>query len=141
LPVQYHFRSLDRDELLAHYRGCDIAFVTPLKDGMNLVAKEYCACRSDEGGVLILSQFAGAAEQLKTGALLVNPYDVEEVADTILKAFRMTEIERTARMKRMRRVVREENVFWWVDSFLRVGAKLSARSKRVGPQRRISIAR
>ena len=135
LPVQYHFRSLDREDLLAHYRGCDIAFVTPLKDGMNLVAKEYCACRIDENGVLILSNFAGAAEQLKTGALLVNPYDVEEVADTILKAFRMNDSERTARMKRMRRVVREENVFRWVDSFLRVGAKLAARSARHANQR------
>ena len=130
LPVQYHFRSLHREDLLAHYRGCDIAFVTPLKDGMNLVAKEYCACRTAEDGALILSQFAGAAEQLKTGALLVNPYDVEEVADTVLKAFRMTDSERTARMKRMRRVVREENVFQWVDSFLRVGAKLAARVRR-----------
>src|SRR4029450_3669944 len=135
LPVQYHFRSLDRDDLLAHYRGCDIAFVTPLKDGMNLVAKEYCACRIDKNGVLILSSFAGAAEQLKTGALLVNPYAVEEMADTILKAFRMSDAERTARMKRLRRVVREENVFWWVDSFLRVGAKLIARSHRVSKRR------
>jgi trehalose 6-phosphate synthase/phosphatase len=135
LPVQYHFRSLAREDLLAHYRGCDIAFVTPLKDGMNLVAKEYCACRIDEDGALILSQFAGAAEQLKTGALLVNPYDVEEVADTVLKAFRMTDAERTARMKRMRRVVREENVFRWVDSFLSAGAKLTARSSRVATRR------
>jgi len=135
LPVQYHFRSLDREDLLAHYRGCDIAFVTPLKDGMNLVAKEYCACRVDENGVLILSDFAGAAEQLKTGALLVNPYDVEEMADTILKAFRMNDADRTARMKRMRRVVREENVFRWVDSFLRVGAKLTARASRVASRR------
>jgi len=135
LPVQYHFRSLDREDLLAHYRGCDIAFITPLKDGMNLVAKEYCACRVDDNGVLILSQFAGAAEQLKTGALLVNPYDVEEVADTILEAFRMTDSDRASRMKRMRRVVREENVFWWVDSFLRAGAKLAALSERV-PNRR-----
>jgi trehalose 6-phosphate synthase len=135
LPVQYHFRSLDREDLLAHYRGCDIAFVTPLKDGMNLVAKEYCACRVDENGVLILSDFAGAAEQLKTGALLVNPYDVEEMADTILKAFRMNDADRTARMKRMRRVVREENVFRWVDSFLRVGAKLTARASRLASRR------
>jgi trehalose 6-phosphate synthase len=135
LPVQYHFRGLDREDLLAHYRGCDIAFVTPLKDGMNLVAKEYCACRIDEDGALILSQFAGAAEQLKTGALLVNPYDVEEVADTVLKAFRMTDAERTARMKRMRQVVRKENVFRWVDSFLRVGAKLTVRSPQVATRR------
>src|SRR5215468_5355939 len=138
-PVQYHFRSLDREDLLAHYRGCDVAFVTPLKDGMNLVAKEYCACRVDENGVLILSQFAGAAEQLKTGALLVNPYDVEEVADTILEAFRMSEAERTARMKRMKRVVRRENVFEWVDSFLKAGAKLTPQSERVARRRRVSV--
>src|SRR5213596_3106768 len=141
LPVQYHFRCLDREDLLAHYRGCDIAFVTPLKDGMNLVAKEYCACRIDEDGALILSQFAGAAEQLKPGALLVNPYDVEEVADTVLKAFRMTGAERTARMKRMRRVVRGENVFRWVDSFLKVGAKLTARSVRISSRRRLPTKR
>ena len=136
LPVQYHFRGLDKEDLLAHYRGCDIAFITPLKDGMNLVSKEYCACRIDENGVLILSDFAGAAEQLKTGALMVNPYDVEEVADTILNAFRMPETERIARMKRMRRVVRDENVFWWVDSFLKVGAKVTAQSVRRVTRRR-----
>jgi trehalose 6-phosphate synthase len=129
-PVQYHFRCLDREDLLAHYRGCDIAFITPLKDGMNLVAKEYCASHVEEDGVLILSQFAGAAEQLRTGAMLVNPYDVEEMADTISEAFRMSEAERSARMKRMRRVVRHENVFWWVDSFLKAGAKLGGRSSQ-----------
>src|SRR5437660_9548965 len=110
LPVHYRFRRLNRDDLLAHYRACEIALVTPLKDGMNLVAKEYCACSVDKNdGVLILSQFAGAAEQLKPGAVLVNPYDVEQVADTILKVFRMSAAERSARMKRMRRVVRDEN--------------------------------
>jgi len=128
IPVQYHFRGLNREELLAHYRACDIAFITPLKDGMNLVAKEYCACRIDEDGALILSQFAGAAAQLKPDALLVNPYDVEQMADTILKAFRMSRSERGRRMKRMRRVVCKENVFWWVDSFLTAGATLSRRS-------------
>jgi trehalose 6-phosphate synthase len=141
LPVQYHFRSLERDDLLAHYRACDIAFVTPLKDGMNLVAKEYCACRIEEDGVLILSQFAGAAEQLRRDALLVNPYDVEQVADTILKAFRMSAAERRARMKRMRRVVRSENVFWWVDSFLKAGARLAGRSLRLPRKRQAKVAR
>jgi trehalose-6-phosphate synthase len=124
LPVRYHFRSLDRDELLAHYRACEIALVTPLKDGMNLVAKEYCACRIDRNGVLILSQFAGAAEQLKRGALLVNPYDIEQVADTILKAYRMSRRERSTRMKHMRHTVSNENVFQWVDSFLKAGSQL-----------------
>jgi trehalose 6-phosphate synthase len=128
--VQYHFRGLDREELLAHYRACDIAFITPLKDGMNLVAKEYCACRIDQDGTLILSQFAGAAEQLKPDALPVNPYDIEQMADTIVKAFRMTPAERTTRMKRMRRNVRKENVFWWVDSFLAAGSQLAKRVPR-----------
>jgi trehalose 6-phosphate synthase len=108
---------------------------------MNLVAKEYCACRIEEDGVLILSQFAGAAQQLKPDAVLVNPYDVEQMADTIVQAFRMSKSERTARMKRMRRVVRDENVFWWVDSFLKAGSKLAARSQRVARQRRVSVAR
>src|SRR5436309_15075865 len=140
MPVQYHFRCLERDDLLAHYRACDIAFVTPLKDGMNLVAKEYCACRIDDNGALILSQFAGAAEQLKSGALLVNPYDIEQMADIIVQAFRMNQAERSARMKRMRRIVRNENVFWWVDSFLKAGAKLTARSQRVARRKPVSIA-
>ncbi len=140
IPVQYHFRGLDRQELLAHYRACDIAFITPLKDGMNLVAKEYCACRTDENGTLILSQFAGAAEQLKHDALLVNPYDVEQMADTIVNAFRMTPAERTARMKRMRRIIRKENVFSWVDSFLKAGATLGRPSSRASKNRRRSPA-
>jgi trehalose 6-phosphate synthase len=134
LPAQYHFRCLERDDLVAHYRACDIAFITPLKDGMNLVAKEYCACRIDDDGALILSQFAGAAEQLRPGAMLVNPYAVEQMADTILEAFRMNQTQRRARMKRMRRVVRNENVFWWVDSFLRAGAKLTGRGSQAPPR-------
>jgi trehalose 6-phosphate synthase len=134
LPVQYHFRCLNREDLLAHYRGCDFAFITPLKDGMNLVVKEYCACRINDDGVLILSQFAGAAEQLKPDAMLVNPYDIEQMADTILEAFCMSETERRARMKRMRRVVRKENVFWWVDSFLKAAAKITAMSVHVSTQ-------
>src|SRR6266699_1074785 len=139
LPVQSYFRSLDRDDLLAHYRARDIGVVTPLKDGMHLVAKEYCACRIEEDGVLILSQFAGAAEQLKSGAVLVNPYDVEQMADTILTAFRMSEAERSARMKRMRRVVSHEDVFLWVDSFLKAGASLLPRSTSAR-QRGVKIA-
>jgi trehalose 6-phosphate synthase len=92
---------------------------------MNLVAKEYCACRVEQDGTLILSQFAGAAEQLKPDALLVNPYDVEQMADTISTAFRMNQADRSARMKRMRRNARKENVFWWVDSFLAAGSELT----------------
>jgi len=67
-PVHYMFRSVSRTELLAYYRACEIALVTPLKDGMNLVAKEYCACNIDGNGVLILSEFAGAAAELQRGS-------------------------------------------------------------------------
>jgi trehalose 6-phosphate synthase len=119
VPVHYFFRSLSRTELLALYRAASIALLTPLKDGMNLVAKEFCACSLEENSVLILSQFAGAAAQLGQGALVVNPYDVEQTADAIYNAFRMTQSERRYRMKRLRRNVQKQNVFWWVDSFMR----------------------
>jgi trehalose 6-phosphate synthase len=86
---------------------------------MNLVAKEYCACSIEEDCALILSEFAGAAAQLSRGALLVNPCDIEGVADAIHRAFHMDADERRARMRSMRRSIRDYDVFWWVDSFLR----------------------
>ncbi len=119
VPVHYIFRSLKQTELLAYYRAAHIALITPLKDGMNLVAKEYCAANVDEDGVLILSEFAGAAAQLQKGALLVNPHDVEAVADSIYQAVTMAPEERRARMRRLRRAIRDTDIFWWVDSFLR----------------------
>ena len=76
-----------------------------------------------------------AAEQLKSGALLVNPYDVEQMADTILQAFRMNQAARSARMKRMRRIVRNENVFWSVDFFFKAGAKRGPSSRALGKRR------
>ncbi len=118
VPVHYFFRSVPPDELLALYRAADIALITPLKDGMNLVAKEFCACNLEGESVLILSQFAGAAAQLGRWALVVNPYDVEQTADAIYNAFRMPAGERRYRMKQMRRSVRTQNVFWWVDQFM-----------------------
>lgn len=121
VPIHYIFRSLERTELLAYYRTADIALITPLKDGMNLVAKEYCASSIDHDGVLILSEFAGAAAQLQGGALLVNPYDIEGVAGAIYQAFLMSKEERRSRMRKLRRSVRTHNIFWWVDSFLRAG--------------------
>jgi trehalose 6-phosphate synthase/phosphatase len=119
VPVWYEYRSLSRLELLAYYRAADIALITPLKDGMNLVAKEYCACSIEEDCVLILSEFAGAAAQLANGALLVNPHDVQSVAEALRTAYAMPAEERAARMRRMRRSIRRQDVFWWVDSFLR----------------------
>ena len=119
VPIQYIFRSLEFEDLLAYYRTAEIALITPHKDGMNLVAKEYCACSLEEVSVLILSHFAGAADQLRRGAIMVNPYDVEQIADAIHEAVNMSDVERKARMQRLRRNVKRENIFWWVDSFFR----------------------
>lgn len=119
VPVRYVHRSIPREELVAIYRAADMAIVTSLKDGMNLVSKEYCACHTNNDGVLILSEFAGSASQLKKNALLVNPYDREGVASAILRAFSMTEKEKYNRMSSMRRSIRKRDVFWWVNNFLR----------------------
>jgi len=119
IPIHYSYRSLDRYELLGYYRASEIALVTPLKDGMNLIAKEYCASSLEENGVLILSEFAGAAAELQRGAILVNPYDILGVSEALYKAFRMPPSERHSRMHRMRQTISKHDIFWWVDSFLK----------------------
>ncbi|MEO6928276.1 MAG: trehalose-6-phosphate synthase, partial [Casimicrobiaceae bacterium] len=118
VPVWYMYGHLPPDELVAYYRSADVALVTPLRDGMNLVAKEYCASNLDEGGVLVLSEFAGAAAQLGHGALLVNPYAIEGVADALAAACTMPLAERRARMALMRNSIRHHDVHWWTDTFL-----------------------
>jgi len=118
VPIHHVFRSLTRQDMIAYYRLADIGLVTPLKDGMNLVAKEYCACQTDGNGVLILSEFAGAAVQLACGAVLVNPYDIDSVAAAIHGAAMMTPEQRRPAMSALRRVIQQENVFWWLENFL-----------------------
>jgi trehalose 6-phosphate synthase/phosphatase len=118
IPIHYFFRSIARKELLAFYRSSEIALITPVKDGMNLVAKEFVASNIEEKGVLILSEFAGAATQLKDGALLINPYDIEGLSATLHKALSMPEEERRERMKKMRWIVRKNDVFRWVRNYL-----------------------
>lgn len=118
VPIHYVYRALDRLDLVAYYRAAHIALVTPLKDGMNLVAKEFCASSVGGDGALILSEFAGAAAQLQHGALLVNPYDVEGTADAIHQACMMPPAERRRRMTALRRAVRRQDVFGWVNGFL-----------------------
>jgi alpha,alpha-trehalose-phosphate synthase [UDP-forming] len=118
IPVHYMFRSMERTELLVYYLAADIALITSLKDGMNLVAKEYCASNVDENGVLILSEFAGASNELHRWSLVVNPYDVEGVAEAIHEAFHMSIDERRWRMHRLRKSLARRDVFWWADSFL-----------------------
>jgi trehalose 6-phosphate synthase len=90
-----------------------------LKDGMNLVSKEYCACQTDNNGVLILSEFAGSAAQMQRDAIMVNSYDIEGIADAIYQALKMPQKEKHERMRRLRRNIRRRDVFWWVDNFLR----------------------
>ena len=120
-PIHYIHRSLDRAELLAYYRAAEVALVTPLKDGMNLVSKEYCASHVNDDGVLILSEFAGAAFQLRQGALLVNPYHIRAVADAIRVALEMPLEEQRRRMRKLRARVRKEDIYHWRDSFCRSG--------------------
>ncbi|HMB53204.1 MAG TPA: trehalose-6-phosphate synthase, partial [Thermoanaerobaculia bacterium] len=120
-PVHYLYRSLPRQDLVALYRLAQVGFVTSLKDGMNLVAKEYCACQTDDApGALVLSEFAGAAAQLADGALVVNPHHVEETADVLQQALEMPADERRRRMAVMREVIAGQDIFWWVERFLRV---------------------
>jgi alpha,alpha-trehalose-phosphate synthase [UDP-forming] len=116
-PVHYMHRSVERTELLALYRAADIALITPLKDGMNLVAKEFCAAQTGAPGVLVLSEFAGAAEQLQNGAILVNPYDFGSVAEAVQKAFHMPMAERAKRMRKLRRKLQYADVFRWCEEF------------------------
>lgn len=117
-PIQLLYRSVSREQLLALYRAADVMLVTPLRDGMNLVAKEYVASRTDEQGVLVLSEFTGAAAELHE-ALSVNPYDLGMVARTIKTALSMPSEEQRTRMKRLRERVASGDVERWVDGFLR----------------------
>ena len=125
VPIHHFFRSLSRDELIATYLAADVALVTPLKDGMNLVAKEFCAANFRENGVLVLSEFAGAAEELGEDAVLVNPYDFDGVADALKQALFLSVEERQVHMRKLREKVRRFDVFHWASTFLRT-AKVPA---------------
>ncbi len=115
--VHYLHHGYPREEMVALYLAADVMLVTALRDGMNLVAKEYVATRFDRRGVLILSEFAGASDELKQ-ALLVNPHDIEGLKDSILQAATMSEAEQEKRMRSLRRRVAEYDVARWSRSFL-----------------------
>jgi trehalose 6-phosphate synthase len=118
VPIRYVNQGYGREDLAGFYRASEIALVTPLRDGMNLVAKEYVAAQDPENpGVLILSRFAGAALQLKE-ALLVNPYSKEEISDAIYRALQMPLEERVRRWQAMHECVRDRDVVWWRRSFV-----------------------
>jgi trehalose 6-phosphate synthase len=118
LPVvHYLYQSLPYDELVALYRAGDVMLVTPFRDGMNLVAKEYCAAHIDGDGVLVLSEFAGAADELTT-AVLVNPHDDRALQDSIVHAVEMHRHERRERMAGLRSQIRKSDVRGWAARFL-----------------------
>jgi trehalose 6-phosphate synthase len=115
--VHYLHQSIPREELIAFYVAADVMLVTPVRDGMNLVAKEYVACRHDLNGALVLSEFAGAAAEL-TSAFLVNPHDLDGIKNAIERAITVDPDERRRRMRLLRRQVMTHDVQRWARSFL-----------------------
>lgn len=115
-PIIYQYRSMPFEELVGLYTASDVALITPVRDGMNLVCKEYVASRKDEQGVLILSEMAGAAAELGE-ALIINPTDGQDIANAILKALEMTPNEQRKRMIAMQSRLREYDVFVWTNDF------------------------
>jgi trehalose 6-phosphate synthase/phosphatase len=124
-PIRYLYRSVSQERLCAIYRDADVALVTPLRDGMNLVAKEFVACQVADPGVLLLSRLAGAADTMRE-ALPVNPYDIDGAAEVLQRALTMEEAERRSRMAALRRREKRDDLDSWVAAFL--GAVGEARS-------------
>ncbi|UCH44676.1 MAG: bifunctional alpha,alpha-trehalose-phosphate synthase (UDP-forming)/trehalose-phosphatase [Nitrospiraceae bacterium] len=117
-PIIYRDTKSEHEDLAVYYRMGDLAIISSIYDGMNLVAKEFIASQVDEKGVLILSEFAGAAEELE-GAMLVNPYDIEDFSDSIKRALDMTAEEKSCRIRTLRRQVRERDIYRWISDFIK----------------------
>jgi len=132
--IRYLHHSYPREEMVALYLAADVMLVTALRDGMNLVAKEYVASRNDNRGVLVLSEFAGAADELGS-ALMVNPHDIDGLKDTIVRAIEMPPAEQGRRMRALRRRVFEQNVDVWSRSFLDALTATARTSVRRGTAR------
>jgi trehalose 6-phosphate synthase/phosphatase len=124
VPVYYIYRGLTEDHVTALYRAADVMLVTPIRDGMNLIAKEFIAARSDNLGVLVLSEFAGAAAELAE-AIHVNPYDTEGMAQAFARALEMPEAEQRTRMATLRQRVFSYDVHWWASTFLQEQERFS----------------
>lgn len=129
--IHYLHHSYPAEEMAALYLAADVMLVTSLRDGMNLVAKEYIAARSDEQGVLVLSEFTGAADELAPGPLLVNPHDIDGMKDIIVAAAQMDPREQRRRMRRLRRKVMADDVAKWSESFLGVLTAMPHRTSHV----------
>lgn len=119
-PIQYSYGTRPFEDVVAYYAACDVAWITPLRDGLNLVSKEYVAVKhaSGEPGVLILSEFAGGAVELH-GALLANPYDADSMVKKLHRAIVMGDDEKSYRCQRMAAIVAQNNVKRWGDGFIR----------------------
>jgi trehalose 6-phosphate synthase len=122
-PIVFLKAHHSHEEIVPFYKAADICMVTSLHDGMNLVAKEFVATRDDEKGVLILSQFAGASREL-TDAIIINPYDIEGMADAIRLSLDMDSNEKSERMRRMRETVKEHNIYRWAGNLITALARL-----------------
>jgi trehalose 6-phosphate synthase len=129
--IHYLHQTLPRDEMAALYLTADVMLVTPLRDGMNLVAKEYVACRNDESGALVLSEFTGAADELRQ-AFLINPWDIDGTKDAICRAVDVSAAEATRRMRAMRHRVAEFDVHHWANAFLGALAMVAEGDDAVG---------
>ena len=132
-PIVFLKAHHTHEAIAPFYKASDLCMVTSLHDGMNLVAKEFVAARDDEDGVLILSQFTGASRELKD-ALIVNPYDIEQMADAIFLALGMDPAERTARMGRMRATIRENNIYRWAGKLIAELARLRLPEETFPPE-------
>lgn len=117
-PIIYMYRSISVRELIALYLAADVMAVTPLRDGMNLVAKEFVASRVDDGGALLLSEFAGAAEELRGHAFMINPFDIDGTAEMMVQALRATDADKRDRMHQLRQTVLRQSVHDWALAFL-----------------------
>jgi trehalose 6-phosphate synthase len=134
--INYLHSSYPREEMAALYQAADIMVVTPLRDGMNLVAKEYVACRFGDDGALVLSEFAGAADELRQ-AFLINPYDINGMKSTMLEAVHAGPKDLQRRMKAMRKTVAEHDVVDWASNFLEALARdIPTHHKQLRPARR-----
>ncbi len=130
-PIILRRQHTEPPDVFKLYRASDLCYVSSLHDGMNLVAKEYLVARDDERGVLILSQFTGAARELPE-ALIVNPYDIEDAADALSAALRMPEEEQRVRVRAMRRLIAEFNVYRWAGRMLLDASRLRRREQLTG---------
>ncbi len=117
-PITYIYKSLSQENLIAYYKVADICLVTSLRDGMNLIAKEFVTCKLDGRGVLILSKFAGAAEEMKERSVLINPYNIEEIANKIKLALEFDEKEKIHNILMLQEQVKQNDVFKWCKNFL-----------------------